>query len=79
MSPDVYVLPERSTIVIVLVVDAEAVVTGRGSDWLVYVLITAVTTTEYNVPAVNPSNVADLDATPSSAEGVAATPFSVYV
>ncbi len=55
------------------------VVTLRGSELDVNELFIAVTTTLYDIPSVKPLNVASLEATPLSAEGVAATPSIVYV
>jgi hypothetical protein len=56
-----------------------AVVTLRGSETDVNEPFIAVTTTLYDVSSVNPLKVAVLEATPLSAEGVAATPSIVYV
>ncbi len=56
-----------------------AVVTLRGSESDVNEPFIAVTTTLYDVSLVKPLKVADLEATPLSAEGVAATPSIVYV
>ena len=55
------------------------VFTLRGSELDVNKAFTAVTTTLYDIPSVKPLKVASLDATPLSAEGVAATPSIVYV
>jgi len=49
------------------------------TEFVEFVELVAVTTSVYEVDAVNPVKLADLLARPLSVEGVAEDPFSVYV